>query len=302
MSVVKRATLVQVRPSGYLLVLQQEGARHAFVEFLNAGAWLPRLAVAQVTKRRNTMGLDPVHQSLSEEESVTLTNNQDEEPLFDTVLKRPQQFQVVFPLFLSSPQYEKWVIDNICGGAMSLKIKADDLDLCDASKHPVARSLDEAILSADWEELPYMRSRGGDWLKRFINSVDTLPLSVSLATARSSRPGYPLVYANISFLGQCGYTRKEIIGCCNNLHVKHSDPATNLLLENALSFATPVSAVINCARKDGSLYSSLYVMKPVFDAHGQYSYVVSVQCDTTSSEQMLACVHALLCVLPNVLA
>lgn len=297
-----KRVVVPVKPSGCELVLKHEGARHAFVDFLQAGSWLPQLALTYLTyQRRPTM-------------SLSFRRIEKEPQLFNVdfteqnLLLHANEFQIVFPLFLSSPQYEKWVYDTVFDDS-TIPVKFGT-----EVKNPVykvrpchfIRTLTQALKTVDREEVPYMHAHG-DWIKDLIREVDSLPWSVSLSAARLGRPNFPLVYVNCTFMEQTGFQHDEIIGKPHHFFVcdKDTNPEEDiLLLEEALRLAKPVRVSLTTQRKDGTRFTNLVVSKPMFDERGEYVYAISVQCaivDPVTSQKLCQDVEGLLTVLPNIL-
>lgn len=50
------------------------------------------------------------------------------------------------------------------------------------------------------------------WIVELLESVDNLPICVSIATARKMQQGFPLIYVNRFFEVSTGYSRAEILG------------------------------------------------------------------------------------------
>lgn len=160
------------------------------------------------------------------------------------------------------------------------------------------------LKSVDDQELQFML-RTGNWLHDLIVAVEELPLCVTLATAREERRGFPLVYVNKTFERVTGYDRKEIVGRnCRFLQSRKTEMEQIRKLQYALRCALPVKVALTNVRKDGEEFINLLAMKPIFDSHGVYSYVVGVQYDITltgASLRELNMVNDLLNILPNVL-
>jgi PAS domain S-box-containing protein len=93
---------------------------------------------------------------------------------------------------------------------------------------------------------------------------------VSLSTASKDRPGFPLIYVNTAFEVTTGYLRKDIVGRnCRFLQRGKGEPEAVKLLADALRDAQPVKVPITNFRRDGTEYSNLLAMKPIFDENGE---------------------------------
>ena len=170
----------------------------------------------------------------------------------------------VFPLFLQSPDYSDY-----------LEAKAKETDM--TTDLPPSRKLDEttreerlddvfaeamplnsrdvvteAAASVDTKEIDNMIS-SGQWLKNLFSAVENLSFCVSLATARSERHGFPLVYVNKAFEEVTGYTREEIVGqnCCF-LQCEWTEKDQIEKMTKALATAQPVKVALTNKRKDGT--------------------------------------------------
>lgn len=161
-----------------------------------------------------------------------------------------------------------------------------------------------ALRTVDPKEMQYLL-QSGSWFQDLVVAVEDLPISVSLATAREDRRGFPLVYVNKSFERETGYSRKEIVGQnCRFLQSRETEREQIYKMQTALRCAQPVKVALTNVRKDGEEFFNLLAMKPIFNSHGIYSYVVGVQYDIShqkASLRELRVVNELLTFLPNVL-
>ncbi len=283
------------KPSGCELVLQHEGARHAFVDFLQSGSWLPSLTLTYLTyQRRPTL-----FQSFKRIEKEPQLSDITEQNLLDCVVLQANEFQLIFPLFLSSPQYEKWVCETI----FDTQVKDP---VYKVRPYYLIRNSLQALKTVDREEVPYLHAHG-DWIKDLIREVDSVPWAVSLSAARPGRPNFPLVYVNCTFMEQIGFQPEDIIGkpylsfVCD----KNTNPEDDVVqLQEALLCAKPVKVFLTTSRKDDTQFTNLVVSKPLFDDRGQYVYALSVQCavkDAATTQRLCQDVEQLLIALPNIL-
>jgi PAS domain S-box-containing protein len=227
----------------------------------------------------------------------------------------------VFPLFLESPQYERWVTEQTAlaagTGADETPVTAQEAEadanegreerldeLFVPSNRRIKDIVGQALASIDPVEIELMLV-GGDWLRSLTSAVEDLPLCVTLASAREERRGFPLVYVNRAFEQATGYDRADIVGKnCNFLQTDTSETQQIQKMSEALRNAKPVKVAITNYRKDGEPFINLLAMKPIFDAEGTYAFVVGVQFDITDKEASLVqmkMVDDLLSILPNVL-
>ena len=291
-------------PSGCELVLQHEGARCAFVEFLQGGSWLPALTLTYLTyQRRPTL-----FQSFKRVEKEPQLTDINEQNLLDCVVLQANEFQLIFPLFLASPQYENWVCDIIFAeNTVPVSFDTNVKDpVCKVRPYYLIRNSLQALKTVDREEMPYLHAHG-DWIKDLIREVDSVPWSVSLSAARPGRPNFPLVYVNCTFMEQTGFQPDDIIGkpFISFVSDKDTSPEEDVhQLQEALLLAKPVKVFLTTSRKDGTRFTNLVVSKPLFDARGQYVYAISVQCavaEPANAQKLCQDVEQLLIVLPNVL-
>ncbi|KAJ1422237.1 PAS domain-containing protein [Ochromonadaceae sp. CCMP2298] len=222
----------------------------------------------------------------------------------------------VFPLFLESPQYHKFVAKQTAdesGTPAELEVSAEDAEagrderldqLFQPSQRRIIDIVAQAMSSIDKEEIEHMLL-GGDWLRSLTAAVEDLPLCVTLASARADRRGFPLVYVNKAFENATQYERKDIVGKnCNFLQTATMETDQINKMSEALRNAKPVKVALTNFRANGDPFINLLAMKPVFDADGTYAYVLGVQYDITdrsSSVLQMQMVDDLLSILPNVL-
>jgi PAS domain S-box-containing protein len=126
---------------------------------------------------------------------------------------------------------------------------------------------------------------GNKWLTSLIQCCEHLPLSMSLASASPSKPGFPLIYVNQNFMRIAGYEKSEILGRnCRFLQDHKVEKDSIQLMRTALREAKPVKVYITNITKDGKYFKNLLAMKPIFDQYGRYRYVLGCQFSLSNNE------------------
>ena len=215
-----------------------------------------------------------------------------------------------FTAFATSRTYESWcereyALKAFCMEASKKPEKparrAGQLLL--GMKDSDAVSVDSIVEAIPSDKLTaYLSTKS--WLHALRAVIEDLPICVTLATARKTQPGFPLIMVNRMFEETTGYSRSEIIGQnCKFLqsggYCEHSQLWR---LSEALRNAKPMRVRITNYRKDGSSFKNLLAIKPIFDSEGNYCFVLGVQID--SSDEDLDPLHIkvvddLLFLLPN---
>ena len=98
------------------------------------------------------------------------------------------------------------------------------------------------------------------WLEDFLAYAEDHSNSISLATARKDRPGFPLIYVNKAFERITGYSRADVLGKnCRFLQCEGTEKEEVQKMAVGLATATVVRVAITNRRKDGSCtYSQSY--------------------------------------------
>eukprot|EP00953_Heterococcus_sp_UTEX-ZZ885_P018372 10261-Heterococcus_DN1.PRE.1 len=123
---------------------------------------------------------------------------------------------------------------------------------------------------------PKMTSDADTWLKKFTATVETFPACIVVSDM--TIPGAPMVFVNASFCKVTGYTKEESVGRnCRFLQGPDTEPEAVATIRNNLSQGQDCHVKLTNYRKNGEKFQNLLSMKPVFDAHGVYRYVIGVQ-------------------------
>mmetsp|Transcript_7070 Transcript_7070/g.10512 ORF Transcript_7070/g.10512 Transcript_7070/m.10512 type:complete len:348 (-) Transcript_7070:207-1250(-) len=312
--------------------LNDRQARNVFVRYIKKGEWQSQLGTTASLLSKN---------DYSEEITANIYSNfifSSSIPAISTeIISRAQGNQspdkksgqddakikvknillaAIFPLFLRSSDYTNWLdmkssVSNVIISlpperTVDYSTREDRLDDLFNEAIPLNTRdiVAEAASSVDEEEIESLLS-AGQWLGNLLASVENLSLCVSLATARSDRRGFPLIYVNKAFEETTGYSRSEIVGQnCRFLQSEYCEKDQIELMSTALATAQPVKVAITNRRKDGTDFFNLLSMKPVFDDKGVYSYVIGVQYDISQTDthiQDIKLVDDLLSILPNIL-
>jgi PAS domain S-box-containing protein len=145
--------------------------------------------------------------------------------------------------------------------------------------------------------------RSESWLSSLLAAAESLPVPFSISSASKLRFGFPLIYVNPRFEVLTGYGREEIIGrnCrflqdCNICVYSEEFMSTTLQtnerklvqLRDVLKAGCPSTVELSNFRKDGSHFRNYLLLKPIYDQHKQYRYVVGLQFEVTSPQQKLS--------------
>lgn len=282
---------------GYNLFIKDSNARDVFIDYIKNGTWVDAYLSNNYTDNDDTKeDLIDTKTSESYQEYIipsTSSNNFNHallkfkesgdhkymEEVIETCFTQSSLRNIllasIFPLFVNSKEYKQWIqelTDDENTDTIGRSKRLDDL--FQPSQTRVRDIIKQAISVVDENELNLMLM-SGDWLQNLLATVEELPLCVSLATARTDRPGFPLIYVNKAFEKTTQFSRSEIIGHnCKFLQSNHSEPDQIMKLSYALKHAKPVKVALTNVRKDGSEFMNFLAMKPIFDEFGVYSYVI----------------------------
>jgi PAS domain S-box-containing protein len=331
-------------PKKFEALLSNIGVKEAFDKFLDSDVW--KCSVTEYQKMI-TVDATVVDDKTVEEVLKSYIFPISDESLNAMILKQQKSTgeisQVVdlemlkgfsrariFPLFLTSPEYQTWVDSQLDAPVDTLppdystsaqlsspELKGGDdtrenrLDfIFKPSEHVLSQVMEESMASVDKMEIEDILRRNctdDNWVVDVLLAVENLPFCVSIASARQSRKGFPLIYVNKAFEVSTGYERHEIVGHnCRFLQSDNTQPEQIKLMSERLRNAEPVKVAIENRRKDGTPFLNLLSMKPVFDSDGSYAYVIGVQYDFSQTPIIslatdIKMVDDILSILPNII-
>jgi PAS domain S-box-containing protein len=103
--------------------------------------------------------------------------------------------------------------------------------------------------------------------------VETLSSVVCLAT-----PGTPVVYVSDAFESHTGYSRAEAIGrSLSFLQGPGTEPEAVVRFQDLIARRVPGTVRITNYRRDGTPFTHLCELRPVFDSNGMATHFVAVQ-------------------------
>jgi PAS domain-containing protein len=244
------------------------------------------------------------------------------------------QLLSIFPYFVKSPQYHKWMEDSVAHETSKALCPSDEAFECDTrSKRvklfnkPPKKDMHDILNTAKKVvcqiEMSNLSATGISWLDSVLSLVENIPVCFSMATASTDRYGFPLIYVNKAFERVTTYKREDIIGqncrsissycgliiislyycyCYRFLQGPETEPDQVQRLTEALRLGTPVKVVFTNYRKNGTPFKNMLAMKPVYDSDGTYRFVFGAQIDATfesTTSRKLKLVTDLLTILPN---
>jgi PAS domain S-box-containing protein len=139
-------------------------------------------------------------------------------------------------------------------------------------------SLDNALSAAATSKVWSSKNSedADDWLRKFTLTAETFPACIVVSDMTIA--GAPMVFVNSAFCKVTGYTKEESVGRnCRFLQGPDTEPEAVATIRNNLSKGQDCHVKLTNYRKNGEKFQNLLSMKPVFDAHGIYRYVIGVQ-------------------------
>lgn len=177
-----------------------------------------------------------------------------------------------FPRFIGSPLYKDW--------RKKEQLKCNTQSSWRAA---ISDDIEVSVTSLTQEPKKVNSSDFESWLTVLIAAVELVPISLVLFTARETNNRYPIVYANKYFGLLTMYRVKDIIGFTYDFLVRDGEncPTYKTVL-NAFATASAITTSLHCRRKNGQVFKNLIALKPIFNEHGEYCYVIAVNMDVTS--------------------
>jgi PAS domain S-box-containing protein len=135
--------------------------------------------------------------------------------------------------------------------------------------------------------------RSESWLSTLLMAAECLPVPFSMASA--GKRGFPIIYTNPRFEALTGYRKRDIIGQnCKFLQqcsvegkseedraIMDADAMSNerklIQLRGVLADGKPATIELVNYRRDGSMFRNYILLKPIFDQHKHYRYVIGLQ-------------------------
>ena len=134
------------------------------------------------------------------------------------------------------------------------------------------------------------------WLELFCAIADQVPYSIMLVDMNVS--GLPLTFCNVAACRLTGYEREEMVGRnCRFMQGRRTQGAAVRAFAKAIREAAPATVVVTNFRKDGSEFSNLVALQPIFGEAG-YLYSVAVQCENDEAAETQEWFHKLRAALP----
>jgi PAS domain S-box-containing protein len=119
------------------------------------------------------------------------------------------------------------------------------------------------------------------WFADVTAYLERVPYSVTIASADSSHPGFPLIYGNKAFEAMTLYSRREFIGRnCRFLQLRtHTEKHQVEKISSALSEKRPIKVSLTNRRKNKETFMNMLSLLPVIDPSNNYVYVLGIGYD-----------------------
>jgi PAS domain-containing protein len=272
--------------NGCDLFLKDDLARDVFIEYIKLGDWKDKVGDSSASHLAdiNTTALRRLSMSVfsnfifpsspseiavqiieTRRDNYNSSSTQNTNDTVDMRFKiRNILLAAIFPMFLESEIYLEYVERKAMEAKVDIQLppdrvkdnstreeRLDDL-FCDGDSMIASDIVSQAVSTVDESELGLLLS-SGRWFANLLASVENLNFSVSIATARAERRGFPLIYVNKAFEQLTGYTRQEAVGRnCKFLQSEWTEKEQLEIMVRALATAQPVKVAITNCRKDGS--------------------------------------------------
>lgn len=177
-----------------------------------------------------------------------------------------------FPRFIGSPIYKEWRLKE-----------QQKCNMQSSWRAAISDDIEVSVTGLTQEPKVVNSNEFESWLSVLIAAVELVPISLVLFSARETNNRYPIVYANKYFGLLTNYRVKDIIGFTYDFLARDGEncPAYKSVL-NAFATASALTTSLQCKRKNGQVFKNLIAMKPIFNEHGEYCYVIAVNIDVTS--------------------
>ena len=121
------------------------------------------------------------------------------------------------------------------------------------------------------------------WLELFCAIADEVPHSIMLVDMRVE--GLPLTFCNKAATQLTGYTREEMVGRnCRFMQGRRTQGSAVRAFSRAVREAKEALVVVTNFRKDGTSFTNLVALRPVFSDEEGYVYNIAVQCELPNGE------------------
>lgn len=208
----------------------------------------------------------------------------------------------LWPIFLDSPEYRCLHSTEPCiiyedsnesqesGSADNSKKNNETTKEHDVDRTKRLRDIYYQTAKCMREEEIIEILRSGSWIDRALGVLETINLSVSIASAEKKAEGFPLVFVNKAFERTTQYTRPEALGRpCKFLQSANTEKEQIEKISEALSKGEGLKIAVTNARKDGSEFLNFLALRPVFDSEfaEKMTFVIAVQYDVSKEEASL---------------
>eukprot|EP00602_Paraphysomonas_sp_CaronLab_P010273 CAMPEP_0185019456 /NCGR_PEP_ID=MMETSP1103-20130426/2068_1 /TAXON_ID=36769 /ORGANISM="Paraphysomonas bandaiensis, Strain Caron Lab Isolate" /LENGTH=248 /DNA_ID=CAMNT_0027549783 /DNA_START=495 /DNA_END=1241 /DNA_ORIENTATION=- len=174
--------------------------------------------------------------------------------------------------FMHSAEYASIPAEDKCTNSINVKMGIPLTLQQNTSDSPMVR-----VMKALRPSNQHFYTSIENFMQRFYQTLESLPFAVSVASASTERPGFPIIYANKQFELSTGYNRHNIAGVnCRFMQCPQTERDSVARMSEALRDAKPVRVVVTNRRRTGDMFLNYLAMKPVFDTKARYRFVVAI--------------------------